>query len=164
VRHVAARCLRRQRTRSIVTLVAVHAALWLAGGVALQVGALWVLGAFGPVAAALGGLAIVVVWEASPIAQRLRNQHHALPPLAAFGRAADRDLLVYAVEHAAVCLGACWALMLLPSLSGPYQGPVLVLCSLWVWAQALETPTSPRWRIPFPTRTGRLVKSRLLAV
>ncbi len=89
-----------------------------------------------------------------------RNRHHAHPPLAAFGAAADRELLVFGTRHAADCRGACWALMLLPALSGSYQLTAMVLCSLWAWAQALETPGKPRWQLRLPVRVGRIVRSR----
>src|SRR5262249_12185465 len=99
--------------------------------------------------------------QMSPSAQRCANRHHAQPPLAAFGPAADLDVLAYGARHAAYCLGACWPLMLLPALCGTHQLPVMALCSAWVWVQALESPTRPRWRLWLPVRPGRLLRSRV---
>jgi predicted metal-binding membrane protein len=97
----------------------------------------------------------------SPAAQRCANRHHELPPLAAFGIAADLDVLAYGARHAAYCLGACWPLMLLPTLVGSHELEVMALCSAWMWAQAVENPSRPRWRLRMPVRAGRLVRVRV---
>lgn len=158
VRHAAARSLRRRRRRVVALLVATHAGVWLLGGLALQAAALWLLVMVGPVAAPVTGLAVALVWHMTPMAQRCTNRHHAHPPLAAFGATADRELVSFGSRHAAQCLGACWALMLLPTLFGPYQWVAMMPSALWVWAEAVETPSQPRWRFRLPMRTGRLVR------
>jgi predicted metal-binding membrane protein len=161
LRHALARSLRRRRRRAVALQVATHGAVWLVGGVYLQVVAWSLLSLLGPVLAPLTVLTTAVVWHLTPIAQKCLNQHHAHPPLAAFGPTADRDLLSFGTRHAAYCLGACWALMLLPALCGPYSFIVMLLASVWVWALALETPTQPRWCFRVPVRAGRLVASQL---
>jgi predicted metal-binding membrane protein len=158
VRHTAVRSLRGRRWRSVTLLVLTHAGLWVLGGIGLQLVALWLLGRTGGVAAPLTGVAIALVWHMSPTAQRCGNQHHVLPPLAAFGASADGDVVSYGARHAAYCLGACWPLMLLPALCGSGQVVVMAICSAWVWAQAMENPTHPRWRLWLPRRPGRLVR------
>jgi hypothetical protein len=160
VRHAAARSLRRRRRRVVALLVATHAGVWLAVGIALQAAALWLLVMVGPVAAPVTGVAVALVWHMTPMAQRCTNRHHAHPPLAAFGATADRELLSFGSQHAAQCLGACWALMLLPTLFGPYQWVAMIPSALWVWAEAVETPSPPSWRFRLPLRTGRLVRRR----
>jgi predicted metal-binding membrane protein len=160
-RHVAARTLRRRRPRAISLLVVAHAAVWLVGGVALQVVGGQAFALLGPLAAPTAGIAVVLVWHMSPTAQRCGNRHHAQPPLAAFGTAADLDVLTYGARHAAYCLGACWPLMLLPALCGAHQLAVMALCSVWVWVQAQESPTRPRWRLWLPARPARLVRDHV---
>jgi predicted metal-binding membrane protein len=161
VRHVVVRSLRRRRPRAVTLLLATHAGVWLTGGIGLQLAAWWLLGVVGPVVAAVGGVAIAVVWHMSPAAQRCSNQHHVQPPLAAFGARADLDVASYGLRHAAYCLGACWTLMLLPALFGHDQLVVMAVCSGWVWVQALENPVRPRWRLWVPLRPGRLVRGHL---
>lgn len=161
IRHGRARSLRRRRRRSVVLQVATHGVVWLVGGVVLQVVAVRLLGLLGPLVAPLVVLTAAVVWHATPIAQRWGNRHHALPPLAAFGPAADRDLVWFGTRHAAYCLGACWVLMLLPALCGGYQLAVMACASAWVWALALETPVRPGWRFRIPRSAGRAATSQL---
>jgi predicted metal-binding membrane protein len=160
VRHALARSLRTRRRRVVALLAASHAAVWLAGGIALQAAAPGLVDLLGPVAAPVAGLVIAVAWQATPAAQRCGNQHHAHPPLAAFGVTADRELVGFGTRHAAQCLGACWPLMLLPALCGPYPLAAMALCSGWVWVQALENPSVPRWGLRAPVRAPRLVVGR----
>jgi predicted metal-binding membrane protein len=161
VRHGLARSLRRRRLRATVLLVAAHLVVWVAAGVLLQVAGAWLLAHLGPAAAVTAGVVLAVGWHLAPVTQRLANRHHAHPPLAAFGRAADRDLLRYGVRHAASCLGACWTVMLLPVLLPAHVVAVTTLGSLWVWAMSLESPDTPRWRLRRPRRAARRVGGRV---
>ena len=156
LRHAAARSLPRRRRRAIVLLIVTHVVVWLTTGIALQAVAARMLTLLGPVNAPATAIAVALTWETTPTGQRWANRHHAHPPLAAFGAAADRDLLSYGTRHAVGCAGACWAVMLVPALCGPYQFPAMALSALWVWAQALEPPAQPRWRFRLPSKAARL--------
>lgn len=161
LRHGLARSLRRRRPRAVGLLVLAHLAVWLVGGLMLEALASLLLGGLGPSQALAAGLAVALLWQVAPVAQRLANRHHAHPPLAAFGAAADADLVAYGVRHAASCLGVCWPVMLLPALAGTEQLSVMAVGSLWMWAMSLEVPAPPRWRVRWPSRMTRLALGTL---
>jgi predicted metal-binding membrane protein len=55
------------------------------------------------------------------------------------------------------CVGCCWTLMLLPLLAGRWQPAVMLLVALWIWAESIDTPAGPAWRVRLPARAARLV-------
>ena len=59
---------------------------------------------------------IGLAWQCSPAKQVCLNRCHALRELAAFGRAADTDALIFGATQGVWCAGSCWAWMLLPLL------------------------------------------------
>lgn len=158
VRHVMARSLPRRRVRAVTTLLAPHLLIWLAGGLGLLLLAQPLVTRLSDPELLTLGVSVVLVWQASPAAQQCRNGHHAEPAIAAFGTDADRDVLRLGSRHASYCLAGCWDLMLLAFLVPDHQLLVMGLSSAWVWAQALERPTRPRWRLPLPLKTARLLR------
>src|SRR5918995_6821583 len=94
LRHAFARSLPWRRGRAVALVAVAYAATWAAGGVGLAslaggIGAL--TGA--PYPALAVGIAVAVLWQATPSKQRCLNRRPRHPPLAAFGRAADVDAL-----------------------------------------------------------------------
>jgi predicted metal-binding membrane protein len=157
IRHVRARGLPRRRRRATVLLTVVHGLVWLAGGLVLLVAAATLQDLLGHGPAIVIGLGLAAAWQFSPAKQRCLNRHHAEPPLAAFGRKADRDVLRFAATHAGWCLGACWALMLVPLLFDRWHVAVMLLASGWMWAELLERPKAPSWQLRLPVKAARIV-------
>lgn len=156
LRHVYARSLPRRRQRAVALLIAAYAATWTAGGLILYAVAV-VLRETSRQASVAVAIFAVLLWQVSPLKQRCLNRHHAHPPIAAFGRAADVDVLRFGGVHALWCLGSCWALMLLPLLAGGGHLAVMAAVTLWVWAEAFATPAAPGWRLRLPVDAARIL-------
>lgn len=90
-------------------------------------------------------LVIALVWQFSPVKQRCLNGCHRHGELAAFGAAADVDALCYGLNHAARCVGSCWALMLLPMLLPAWHVVAMVGATALIFSERLEDPGLPSW-------------------
>lgn len=161
VRHVMARSLRRRRRRAIALLILVEGAIWWTAGAALLGVAAISSDLLGSGPALVATVVAVVAWQASPAKQRCLNRHDGSPPIAAFGRRADLDVLRFGVRHALWCVGSCWALMLLPLAVGSHHLVVMVLVCLWMWTEMLDRPSAPAWRARLPRRAGWIAASYL---
>lgn len=149
LRHVRERSFARRRGRAMLLFVAGYGAVWMLAGLVLQLVALAVRSALGtPLACVAFAIAVALLWQVSPAKQWCLNRCHSRSTLAAFGAAADRDAFGYGLCNGAACVGACWALMLLPLFVG--QGHVAAMCAvaLFTFAERLEgaAPLTWRWR------------------
>lgn len=156
LRHAYDRSLPGRRGRSLALLIASYLATWSVAGLVLQELSTGLLAVLGP-GALLVGLLFVLIWQFSPAKQWCLNRHHAHPPLAAFGRAADLAAIRFGRVQASWCIGCCWSLMLLPLLAGRWQLATMLLVSLWIWGESFDTPTRPAWRVRLPVRAARIV-------
>lgn len=168
VHHIRVRSFTRRRGRAIALFVAAYAAVWFALGGVFVVVAL----AIAPLAPSYLPAAIVLLvaaaWQCSPLKQRCLNRCHAHPPLAAFGAAADIDVLRFGVTHGVWCAGSCWALMLFPMLvSGGHLLAMGVVTAL-IFGERLERSEPPRWRVRGFGKATRIViaqtRLRVLAI
>ncbi|MEX6506698.1 DUF2182 domain-containing protein [Jiella sp. M17.18] len=162
LRHVRDRSFPRRRTRAVGLFLAGYGAVWVQAGIvllALTLGVRLVLPA--SMLPLLAGLVGAFVWQASPAKQRCLNRCHAAVPLAPFGRTADLSVLRYGVVHGLWCIGACWALMLLPLLATGGHLAVMAAVSLWLLAERLEGPQPPRWRLRVPAKALLLATTAL---
>jgi predicted metal-binding membrane protein len=147
LRHVHDRSFARRRARAILLFVAGYVAVWMVAGVALQVLALaarWAAPA--PLVCFSLACAVALVWQVSPAKQWCLNRCHRQPQLAAFGMAADHDALVFGLSNGVFCVGACWALMLLPLLVGRGHLPAMIAVALFVFAERFEATAPLHWR------------------
>jgi predicted metal-binding membrane protein len=104
-------------------------------------------------------IAIVLLWECSPIKQRYLNRCHFRPALADFGYRADIAALRFGLSHGSWCVRSCFVLMVLPMLANAEQMTAMIVVALWVLAQRVETPTAVRWRLRIPAKAARVVSS-----
>lgn len=141
--HVWRRSLRRRQRRAVALFALGYTAIWCAAGVVLSSIALALGAASG--AAMLLGAALVLGWAATPFAQLSLNRCHRRPCLAGTGIAADADVLQYGVSHGAWCIGACWPVMLLPLLAGPWHLPVMGAAALWLISERSRVPRPAQW-------------------
>ncbi|AOJ73133.1 hypothetical protein WT60_22940 [Burkholderia sp. MSMB617WGS] len=164
LRHVLERSFARRRTRAALLFVAGYAAVWLAAWIGLQIAAIALTWAApGAVARMSAGLALALLWQASPAKQWFLNVCHRRPPLAAFGMAAERDALRFGLASGASCAGNCWALMLLPLLAGPAHVPATIAVMGFIVAERIERPATPAWRCRGPGKAVRIVSARVRA-
>jgi predicted metal-binding membrane protein len=157
LRHVRDRSFASRRGRATLLFVAGYLAVWMTAGVALQAVALaarWAVPA-PPVGLGLA-LAIAIVWQVSPIKQWFLNRCHRRPALRAFDAAADRDAFDFGLTNGVSCVGACWALMLLPLVVERGHLLAMIAISLFVVAERLENPAPLAWRWRGPGKALRI--------
>jgi predicted metal-binding membrane protein len=161
LRHAHDRSFARRRARAMLLFVAGYMAVWMTAGVGLQAMALaarWAapepLLCFGLAAAA------AALWQVSPAKQWCLNRCHRQPHLAAFGAAADRDAFEFGLTNGASCIGACWALMLLPLLAGHGHIFAMIAVTLFIFAERLESPAPLAWRWRGPGKALRIVAAQ----
>jgi predicted metal-binding membrane protein len=148
--HLWIRSLARRRLRAVALFSLAYAAVWTVTLSLLAVASagLLALGVGWLVALALA-LAVAALWQSTPARQGSLNRCHRLPRLGAFGWLADRDCLAYGFTSGLWCVGACWALMLLPMFvaRGHFLAMLAVMTFLLIERQMPSRAV--RWRMPF---------------
>lgn len=147
LQHVAARSLPRRRARSVLWFLCGYLAPWLVLLVP-AVSVAWLLGAAAGATALPVVVAIAAVAMLAPAHQRALNRCHRRPPLAAFGRAADRDACAYGIDQAFACARTCGLPMLACLLAGDLHLPVMLLATAIAVIDRTRAPAAPRWRLP----------------
>ncbi|MFN2623815.1 MAG: DUF2182 domain-containing protein [Chthoniobacterales bacterium] len=145
--HIRISSFARRRLRSTVLFAAAYGAVWMAAGVVLVAGELaatW-LAPRSYLPAAIVGL-IAVVWQGSPFKQRCLNRCHSHPSLAAFGIAADLDVLRMGLEQGLWCTGSCWAAMLFPILLPEGHFIAMAAVAVLMFCERLDPPRTLAWR------------------
>jgi predicted metal-binding membrane protein len=157
VRHVRARSFAQRRARAITLFVIGYAMIWMAAGVVLLTVSVVIhlIPLESPLLMASIAL-VALVWQCSPVKQRCLNYGHTHPALAAFGAAADIDALRFGLTHGVWCVGSCWALMLLPLLVSHGHLAVMAAVALWLAAERLNKPLTPRWHLRAPSKAARI--------
>jgi predicted metal-binding membrane protein len=162
IHHVRLRSFAHRRMRATALFLLGYGGLWMLAGFVLTMLALlvpsWVEN---PLVAASAATAVVVAWQASPFKQACLNQLHAHRELAAFGLAADLDVLRFGLEHGFWCVGSCWGLMFLPMLFPDAHLVGMAFVTLWMWAEQLNTPASPAWAMRFPAKAARALIAQM---
>jgi predicted metal-binding membrane protein len=161
LRHVRDRSFARRRARAMLLFVAGYAAVWMVAGVGLQAMALAALWAAPASLVGLGfAVATAICWQVSPAKQWCLNRCHRQPQLAAFGAAADRDAFNFGLTNGAACAGACWALMLLTLFVGHGHVVAMIIVTLLVFAERLESPAPLGWRWRGPGKALRIATAQ----
>ncbi len=165
IQFVRGSSLARRRTRSTLLFVAGYTAVWMFAGA-------WIL----LLAAALGSsglplyvrvaavLSVALAWQCSPAKQACLNGCHGLRALAAFGRAADTDAVVFGATQGVWCAGSCWAWMLVPLLLPSGHMVAMAAASVLIFCERLDDPAPVRWRWRGLGKTLRMVAARRRAV
>jgi predicted metal-binding membrane protein len=148
--HLWIRSLARRRLRAIALFSLAYAAVWTLAMTLLAVASAGLLAlGIGRLAALALALVLAALWQSTPARQGSLNRCHRLPRLGAFGWAADRDCLAYGFTSGLWCVGACWALMLLPMFveRGHFLAMLAVMAFLLIERQMPSRAV--RWRMPF---------------
>lgn len=161
VRHILERSFQRRRARAVILFVVGYVAIWMMAGSVL-LAAMLVLRLLVPhsyLPAAGVGL-IALVWQCSPIKQRCLNRGHNHRSLAAFGIAADLDVLRFGITHGVWCVGSCWALMLFPLMLSQGHFVAMTVVALVMVSERLDQPRPLSWRLRVPGKLMRIVVAR----
>jgi predicted metal-binding membrane protein len=158
VRHVMERSFKRRRARSVALFLIGYAVIWMAAG-AVLLAVVLMLNLLTPQSylPAIGVGIIALVWQCSPIKQRCINRGHNHSELAAFGIAADLDVLRFGIMHGVWCVGSCWALMLFPMLLSQWHFAAMGAVTYLMISERLEQPRPLSWRLHFPGKLMRIL-------
>jgi predicted metal-binding membrane protein len=156
--HIVKRSFKHRRLWSVALFTLGYTAIWMAaGGVLLSVRlALSLLVPLSFVPAIVVGI-VAFVWQCSPMKQRCLNRNHNHRELAAFGFAADLDVLRFGVTHGLWCVGSCWALMLFPMLLSEGHLAAMAAVSLLMISESLEQPQRLSWGLRLHAKLMRIV-------
>ena len=153
VSHVWTRSLKRRRRRQVLLFTAGYGFVWMTAGWLLVSGVARLVITFLPgLLAAPAAVAVAALWQATPAKQACLNRCHALPPLSAFGLAADRDVVRFGMATGGSCVGSCWALMLVPSVINSAHAVVMLAAMAFMLAERQARCRPAAWRIPFRRR------------
>ena len=161
LRHARERSFAHRRARAMFLFVIGYGAVWMTAGIGLQVMALAAQLASSDTLTCLAlSASAAALWQVSPAKQWCLNRCHRRPQLAAFGAAADRAAFDFGLSHGAACVGACWALMLLPLFV--WQGHVLTMLAvmLFAFAERLENAAPLAWRWRGPGKALRIIAAQ----
>jgi predicted metal-binding membrane protein len=137
------RSLRRRHWRALALFTLGYGTIWLAAGIVLTMLAIGL--STSPLPGLALALLIALAWQVTPLKQASLNNCHRHPPLAAFGLRADTDALHYGLTHGVWCVGACWALMLLPLMASQAHLAVMAIVMLVQLVERERRTRSPRW-------------------
>jgi predicted metal-binding membrane protein len=135
-----------RRLRSTALFALSYGALWMAAGtvlLAMKLAATWLAPRSYFPAIVVGF--VVVAWQASPFKQRCLNRCHYHRPLAAFGTAADWDVVRFGLEQGVWCASSCWAAMLFPLLLPDGHLLAMAAVSILMFCERLDPPRTPSW-------------------
>ena len=161
LRHIRERSFAHRSARAMFLFVIGYGTVWMIAAMGLQamVSAAQAVSSDTLICLALSTVA-ATLWQVSPAKQWCLNRCHRRPQLAAFGAPADRAAFSFGLAHGAACVGACWALMLLPLFAG--QGHVLIMLAvmLFAFAERLEGAAPLAWRWRGPGKAFRIVAAQ----
>ena len=161
LRHVRERSFAHRRARAMFLFVIGYGAVWMIAGMGLQVMALAAQLAVSDARMCLAlSAAAATLWQVSPAKQWCLNRCHRRPQLAAFGAPADRAAFDFGLTHGAACVGACWALMLLPLFVGQGHALVMLAVMLFAFAERLESAAPLAWRWRGPGKALRIIAAQ----
>lgn len=153
--------LARRRTRSTLLFVAGYTTVWMcAGFVMLSISAALVSG-FPPYGLIAAVFLVALVWQCSPVKQLCLNRCHTVYELAAFGRAADTDALIFGATHGAWCTGSCWAWMLFPLFVPSVHILAMVVTAVLIFCERLDDPAPLSWRLRGLGRARRIIAGQV---
>jgi predicted metal-binding membrane protein len=140
--HVWQRSLAERRVRAVALFLVGYMAPWLvATAILMCVAIVLRLAAASALAAFAVALAAAVLWQTTPVRAQCLRRCHDLDPLPAFGLTAEWASLRFGARVSVFCLGACWALMLLPMTSDVAHVPLMAAVA---FVMLTERYTEPR--------------------
>ncbi len=142
----------RHRNRAVVAFLGCYFGLWLAmapilGGLALL---LDVMDRLASMPEGLSAGILALAWQVTPWKRACLDRCRRHPPPEAVETV---PALRYGITHGGWCIGACWALMLVPLAAGQAHLPAMALASAIMIGERLRAPR-PCGRAPLAGREG----------
>jgi predicted metal-binding membrane protein len=132
VRHVALNSLAWRRRRATLEFVTVYLATWVGYGAVV----LTVLAVQRPTAEILvAALAVAVGWQLTGLKSRALRECHRSIPLPIHGWRATAGVARFAMHNGFACLGSCWAIMLVMTVSRSAQPAWMLGLTAVVYAE-----------------------------
>ncbi len=141
-----------RRARAVALFVAGYGAIWLAAGAVLTTMAIALsIGAGAPAGPPFAAAALIALaWQATPFKQACLGRCHRPPRVSSSGL--EADALRYGITHGLWCVGACWALMLLPLLAGSAHLAAMAAVTAVLWIERARPARPARWGFALPFR------------
>lgn len=146
VRFICSRSLAKNRFWCSTLLLGGYLMIWMMAGIILS-GLVILLNQTGSANLLLISLLLIVVfvYQGSPVKQVCLNHSHHHHVVAAFGLEAFKDSFRMGVTHGLWCVGAGWALMLLPLLLPVNHFLTMLLITLIMLSEHFRQPDRPKW-------------------
>lgn len=156
---------REARGIAIALFVGGYAVVWIGAGI-VAIGLALVAQVVVPNSPVplVAALAVAAIWQASPLKQVALNRSQRHPNTSAFAPRVWRDAFLFGVSHGAWCSLSCWALMLSLGFVHSWHIVGMAAATLLIWAERLERPAAPAWRLRWPAKAVRYVLWRLRTV
>ena len=163
VQYIYARSLKRRRFWLSLLFVLSYTMVWTVMGVVMNAvilgfNLLFPGGSYIP-SLIIGVIALI--WQFSPVKQLCLNRGHDHSSIAAFGWAADRDVLKFGMMHGIWCIGSGWALMLFPMILPEGHNLAMILVTFIMISEHMEHPRYPRWYFDFRLKLLRIMVGRI---
>jgi predicted metal-binding membrane protein len=146
IEYIYIRSLKRYRLKLAILFVLGYLTTWMLAGVVLTTIILgfnyWLPMSYLP-AMRLG--IVAAIYQCSPTKQRFLNRGHEHWHLPAFGFAAFKTAFLFGTVHGVWCVGAGWALMLLPMLLPEGHNIAMIIVTFMMISEHLEHPRPLRW-------------------
>jgi predicted metal-binding membrane protein len=158
IQGIYARSFKRSRLSSSLLFISGYVTVWMAAGMLIHNSILALNSALPNSYFPTVGLSlVVVVWQFSPFKQRCLNKAHDHGIPAAFGWRAYSDSILLGIKHGILCVGSCWALMLLPMLLPDVHDFVMIIVTFIMLSEHLEHPRIPCWRFDLRAKLFRII-------
>lgn len=167
IAYLYASSLKRMRFVLILLFISGYTLIWSVPGLFIHLGLIeliqWTAVGYEP---AILVAIIALLWQFTPLKQKLLNRGHHHRPLAAFGQRAWRDAFGFGVQHGYWCVCSGWALMLFPMLLPQGHDIAMLLVSFIMISEHLERPQQPRWRFDLRLKLAKALwtQSRILGL
>lgn len=147
VQFICLQSLKRLRFTLSSLFVLGYLITWMFAGI-LMIGIIITFNLFFPLSylPALTVFVVAVVWQFSPLKQRLLNLGHDHRIIAAFGWNAMKDATVFGLIHGLWCVGSGWALMLFPMLLPQGHNLAMLAVTFIMISEHAEHPDTPKWK------------------
>lgn len=163
--HVQVRSFRSDRMANSFGFILGYLAIWMLAGLPIIFLALFLHLLINDTAVLfVASLGLAVIWQITAWKQFALNKCHARPSLTVFGSQPLLASTRFGVSYALWCLVSCAPLML-TTLMMPVHGPVwMLVVAVWIWAERLEVPRAPAYRLTVPKRAFRAGQFRISAL
>jgi predicted metal-binding membrane protein len=149
IQHVQNRSLKRHQLGAIASFLAGYGLIWLIVGIFM----FWTVFALDSITYQWRILpitaGIILLWQISPLKQKMLNLSHQHPTFATIGPAAMRGPFEFGMTHGRLCSASCIGLMLTPFVAPINHEVAMIIISGWIWFERSRPWAIPAWGIRF---------------